>query len=98
MFIDNLIIYDMKGENNGKMNLSDEQMNKIMKNASKKTGVDVEKMKSAAKSGKLDDFIGKNLSPDASKKLKSVLTDKSAAEKLLSTPEAKELLKNLLKG
>ena len=87
----------MKGENNGKMNLSEEQMNKIMKNASKK-GVDVNKMKNAAQNGKLDDFIGKNLSADASKKLKSVLTDKSAAEKLLSTPEAKELLKNLLKG
>ena len=30
--------------------------------------------------------------------LKKVLTDKNAAEKLLSSPEAKELLKNLLKG
>lgn len=88
----------MKGENNLKMNFSDEQMKKIMKNASQKAGVDVNKMKNAAESGKLDDFIGKNLSADASQKLKSVLTDKSAAEKLLSTPEAKELLKNLLKG
>lgn len=88
----------MKGEYNGKMNLSEEQMNRIMKNASKKTGVDVNKMKNAAQNGKLDDFIGKNLSADASKKLKSVLSDKSATEKLLSTPEAKELLKNLLKG
>lgn len=80
------------------MNLSEEQMKKLMKNASKKTGVDVSKMKNAAENGKLDDFIGKNLSADASKKLKNVLTDKSAAEKLLSSPEAKELLKNLLKG
>lgn len=88
----------MKGENNTKMNLSDEQMKKILKNASKKTGVDVNKMKSAAENGKLDDFIGKNLSDEASQKLKSVLSDKSTAEKLLSTPEAKELLKNLLKG
>lgn len=80
------------------MNLSDEQMKKILNNASKKTGVDVSQMKSAAENGKLDDFIGKNLSADASKKLKSVLNDKSTAEKLLSTPEAKELLKNLLKG
>lgn len=80
------------------MNLSEEQMKKLMKNASKKTGVDVNKMKNAAESGNLDDFIGKNLSSDASQKLKSVLTDKNAAEKLLSSPEAKELLKNLLKG
>lgn len=88
----------MKGEYNSKMNLSEEQMKKLMKNASKKTGVDVNKMKNAVESGKLDDFIGKNLSSEASQKLKSVLTDKSATEKLLSTPEAKELLKNLLKG
>ncbi len=87
----------MKGENNNKMNLSDEQMKKIMQNASKK-GVDVNKIKNAADKGQLEDFIGKNLSPEASKKLKSVLTDKGSAEKLLSTPEAKELLKNLLKG
>lgn len=80
------------------MNFSDEQINKIMKNASKKTGVDVNKMKNAAQNGNIDDFIGRQLSPEASKKLKSVLSDKSAAEKLLSTPEAKELLKNLLKG
>ncbi len=79
------------------MNFSDEQMKKIMKNASSK-GVDVNKVKKAAESGNIEDFIGKNLSPDASKKLKSVLTDKASAERLLSTPEAKELLKNLLKG
>lgn len=80
------------------MNLSDEQIKKLLKNASKKTGVDVNQMKSAAENGKLDDFIGKNLSGEASQKLKTVLSDKNAAEKLLATPEAKELLKNLLKG
>ena len=88
----------MKGEYNSKMNLSEEQMKKLIKNDTKKIGVDVNKMKNAAESGKLDDFIGKNLSSEASQKLKSVLTDKSATEKLLSTPEAKALLKNLLKG
>ncbi len=79
------------------MNFSEEQMNRIMKNASKKSGMDMNKVKNAAEQGKLDDFIGRQLSPEASKKLKSVLSDKSSAEKLLSTPEAKELLKNLLK-
>ncbi len=79
------------------MNLNDEQMKKLMKNASKKSGMDLNKMKAAADSGNLDDFIGKNLSPEASKKVKSVLSDKASAEKLLNTPEAKELLKKLLK-
>lgn len=79
------------------MNFNDEQMKKIMKNASKKSGVDLNKIKAAADNGNLDDFIGKNLSPEASKKVKSVLSDKASAEKLLSTPEAKELLKKLMK-
>lgn len=79
------------------MNFNDKEMEKIMKNASQKSGIDFSKMKSAAENGQIDDFIGKNLSPDASKKIKSVLSDKASAEKLLSTPQAKELLKKLLK-
>ncbi|MCC8016765.1 MAG: hypothetical protein LIO43_05340 [Clostridiales bacterium] len=62
-------------------NLNDNDVKKIVKNASKQSGVDIGKMKKAADEGKLDDFIGKNLSPDASKKLKQVLSDKSAAKK-----------------
>ncbi len=80
------------------MDYNKNEMNKIMQNASKKTGVDLNKMKQAADSGNLDDFINKNLSGEASKKLKSVLSSKEQTEKLLSTPQAKELLKNLLKG
>lgn len=79
------------------MNLNNNDINKLMKNASKKSGVDVGKLKQAVDGGNLDDFINKNLSAEASSKLKSVLSDKSQTEKLLSTPQAKELLKNLLK-
>lgn len=79
------------------MNLNDDQINKLLRNASKKTGIDANKLKNAAKSGNMEDFANKNLSPEASQKLKSVLSDKSSVEKLLSTPQAKELLKNLLK-
>lgn len=80
------------------MNFNNKEIEKMMKNASQKSGIDLNKMKSAAENGNMDDFIDKNLSPDASKKIKSVLSDKNATEKLLSTPEAKELLKKLLKG
>lgn len=79
------------------MNLNNNDMNKLIKNASKKSGVDINGLKQAADNGKLDDFINKNLSNEASSKLKSVLSDKAQTEKLLSTPQAKELLKNLLK-
>ena len=44
----------------------------------------------------MDDFIGKNLSEEAGQKLRCVLSDKSAAEKLLNTKEARELLNKLL--
>ena len=76
--------------------MNSKDMNNFMKNAREKTGIDVEKMKQAADNGNLDDFINKNLSADASQKLKNVLTNKEAAEKLLSTPQAKELMKKLM--
>ncbi len=78
--------------------MNNNDMSKLMKNAQQKTGIDMQKMKQAADSGKLDDFINKNLSSDATKQLKSVLTNKEAAEKLLSTPQAKELMKKLMEG
>ncbi len=75
--------------------MNNNDMNRIMQNA-KKNGIDVNKMKEAADSGNLDDFINKNLSADATKQLKNVLSNKEAAEKLLSTPQAKELMKKLM--
>ncbi|MDD6728636.1 MAG: hypothetical protein PUE08_05385 [Eubacteriales bacterium] len=69
-------------------------MNKDEKSkAMKNMGIDVNKMKQAADSGELDNFINENLSDDVKKKLSDVLSDKSKTEKLLSTPEAKELMK-----
>lgn len=55
--------------------------------------INIEQMKKAAQEGKLEDFLNKNLSSQATQKLKSVLSDKEATDKLLSTPQAKELLK-----
>lgn len=53
---------------------------------------DIEK---AVQSGDLSDFLGK-LSPEQSARLQSVLSDKAATERLLSTPQAKALLKRLI--
>lgn len=75
-------------------NINDE----YLKKAAKKANIDINELKKAAQSGSVDDFINKNLSDSASKKLKSVLSNKDAAQKLLSTPEAKELLEKLMKG
>ncbi|MCH5320368.1 MAG: hypothetical protein J1E36_01295 [Eubacterium sp.] len=78
--------------------MNNNELNRLMKTAQQKTGVDMNKMKQAAENGKLDDFINKNLSSQATKQLKNVLTNKEAAEKLLSTPQAKELMKKLMEG
>lgn len=61
-------------------------------------GIDVEQLKNAADIGKIDDFIDKNLSKDASNKLKAILADKDATQKMLNTPQAKQLLEKLMKG
>lgn len=71
-----------------------ENMNEL----NKKVGFDVSKMKEAADNGKLDEFVNKNLSEKATKQLKDVLSNKEACEKLLSSPQAKELMKKLKEG
>lgn len=78
--------------------MNNNELNRLMKQAQSKTGIDMGKMKEAADNGKLDDFVNKNLSSQASAQLKNVLTNKEAAQKLLSTPEAKELMKKLMEG
>jgi peptidyl-tRNA hydrolase len=39
------------------------------------------------------DYIMKQLKPDQSKRLQTLLSDKNAMEQLLSTPQAQDLLK-----
>ena len=76
--------------------MNNNDLNKMMKTAQQKTGIDMNKMKQAAEKGRLDDFINQNLSSEATKKFKNVLSNKEASEKLLSTPQAKELMKKLM--
>lgn len=72
---------------------NENEINKMLKNASGGSKIDAASLKSAAQNGSLNDYIGKNLSPEVQKKLKSVLSDKKTLEKLLSGKEAQELLK-----
>jgi len=45
-----------------------------------------------------EDFLMKQLNPSQSKRLQEVLSDRSALEQLLSTPQAQELLKKFTEG
>lgn len=78
--------------------MNNNEFNSILKQAQKNSNIDLNKLKQAGEQGKLDDFINKNLSAQASSQLKKVLSDKQATEKLLSTPQAKELMKNFMEG
>ena len=59
----------------------------------KENNLNMNELKSAAENGRVEDFIDKNLTGEQAKKVKAVLSDKSTMEKMLSTPEAKALLK-----
>lgn len=53
----------------------------------------IDSIKSKKSKEETQDYLMKNLTPNQSQKLKEVLSDRKAMEKLLSTPKAKELLK-----
>lgn len=77
--------------NNGKFN--EKGISSELKRSAKGAGVDAAKMKAAAESGNLEEYLGKNLAPDMQQKLKNVLSDQKTLQKLLSGKEAQELLK-----
>lgn len=77
-------------------NIDKNELQKMMNRASKKSGIDMQKLKQAADGGKLDDFLSQKLSSDASKKVKAALSDKKTAQKIMQSKEAQELLKKLL--
>ncbi|MCH5315001.1 MAG: hypothetical protein J1E81_03725 [Eubacterium sp.] len=70
-------------------------MNNIQKDLGKRSGIDVDKMKQAIQKGKLEDYLNSSLSSDTAKQVKNVLSSKEATEKLLSSAQAKELMKKL---
>ena len=55
-----------------------------------------DELKKAVENGKTEDFINRTLSPEAARKLKSVMQDKETMNNMLSSNEAKELLNKLL--
>ena len=69
-----------------------------MSNFNLKNGksINTDELKKAVESGKTQDFIDKNLSAEASEKMKAILKDKDAMSKMLSTPQAKELFNKLM--
>lgn len=72
---------------------NEKDIDKMLKGTKGGSKIDASALKSAAQNGNLNDYLSKNLPPDAQKKINSVLSDKEALKKLLSGKEAQELLK-----
>lgn len=76
-------------------NFSAEQLDVLFKAAAKSTGTDPQKLKKAVEEGNMDGVLG-SMRPSDSAKLKQILGNKAATEKLLSTPQAQQLLKKIM--
>ncbi len=58
----------------------------------------INNIKSKKSNDEAQEYLKKNLSAEQNRKLKEILSDKNALEKLLSTPKAQELLKKFTEG
>ena len=74
-----------------------EKMDALLKLAGEKMGVDPSLLQKAAQNGQLDGLLSK-MKPSDADTIQEALTDKKTAEKLLSSPQAKALLEQLLQG
>lgn len=71
------------------------ELQNLLNTAAKRLGTSPDALKQGAQNGDLTKLLG-NLNPNDAKKFQQVLNDPKAAEKLLSTPQAQELMKKFL--
>lgn len=75
-------------------NISDKAKNQMLKNVSSKLGMTPQELEDALKSGKLDAAM-KGMSQEDTSKLLNALSNPSLAQKILSTPQAQEIIRKL---
>lgn len=71
-----------------------DQLELLLRQASKQLGVTPQQLKNAAQSGQLDSIISGMNAGDADK-FRKVLSDPNAANRMLSSPQAQKLLQVL---
>ena len=71
-----------------------DQLELLLRQASKQFGVTPQQLKNAAQSGQLDSIISGMNAGDADK-FRKVLSDPNAANRMLSSPQAQKLLQML---
>lgn len=72
-------------------------LDNLLKAASNSLGADPNKIKKEAEKNGLSSLLN-NLTPEQTKKIQNLLSDKEATSKLLSTPQAQQLFKKFTKG
>ena len=75
--------------------MSSENFENLLKSVSNKLGKSPEELKQASQSGDVSNLLG-NLNPTDAQKIQKILSDKNVANKILSTPQAQNLIKKLL--
>lgn len=71
------------------------ELQNLLNTVAKRLGTNPEALKKGAQDGDLSKLLG-NLSANDAKKFQQVLNDPQAANKLLNTPQAQELMKKFL--
>ncbi len=73
------------------------QLDNLANIASKHLGTSPDELKKAAQNGNVQNLLS-NMSPMQAQQIQKILSDENAAKKLLSTPQAQELLRRLSKN
>lgn len=70
------------------------ELEKLLQVASQRLGTSPEQLKQGAASGQLSELLS-NMDPVDAQNLQRVLNDREAAQKILDSPQAQELMKRL---
>lgn len=71
-------------------------MEKMIELASKKLGISAEKLKKSLEKGNMEDMLS-NMRKEDADKLKSIMNNPSVKDKLMNSPEAADIIKNIKK-
>ena len=78
-------------------NLNQQKLNMLLNMASKHTGQNPNSLKNDVESGNIQNVLSQ-LPPDVVKKFNNIISNQNEIDKLMSSPQAQQLLKTLKKG
>ena len=75
---------------------NNDNLNDLISEAGKKSGVDPKVLKNTIDSGKLDELLSR-MSPKDAEKFRQIVSNPQLAQQMLNTPQAKLLIKQFIK-